>query len=146
MCSSQKAGFSSKKNRALKHGDRPAKGVQYGGVAGHERAGVHLFGLQRERKCANDVGEASSLDQRVDFRSDRKDANRSHAFSPSIIGWVIKQMPPGVVRNLSASRSGSSPTTSPSGMRTPRSTTTFRNRACRPTSTYGSITAFSTFA
>ena len=49
--------------------------------------------------------------------------------SRSIIGCVIRQMPLSVRRKRCASRSGSSPTTRPSGMRTPRSTTTLASRA-----------------
>ncbi len=51
----------------------------------------------------------------------------------SIIGWVIRQMPPSLRRKRSASSSGSSPTTSPSGMVTAASITTLVSRAERPT-------------
>ena len=63
------------------------------------------------------------------FLGEQRDLHRSSA---SIIGWVTRQTPRSVRRNRLASNSGSSPTTRPSGMRTPRSTTTFFSRACRP--------------
>ena len=54
--------------------------------------------------------------------------------SRSIIGWVIRQIPLSVRRKRAASCSGSSPTTRPSGMQTPRSMMTRRSRAPRPIS------------
>ena len=63
-----------------------------------------------------DIGKATRLDDRIDFRGDRKNAKRHHAFSLSIIGCVMRQMPSGVIRNRFASSSGSSPTTKPSGI------------------------------
>jgi hypothetical protein len=48
------------------------------------------------------------------------------------MGWVTSVTPSSVRRNHCASKSGSSPITSPSGMLTPRSTTTFFSREPRP--------------
>jgi hypothetical protein len=58
-----------------------------------------------------------------------------HARILSIIGRVMRKAPRSVRRKRLASSSGSSPTTSPSGICTPRSMTTFFSRAERPTST-----------
>ncbi len=55
--------------------------------------------------------------------------------SRSIMGCVIKTRPLAVLRKRLASFSGSSPTTSPAGITTPRSMTTSRSRAPRPIST-----------
>ena len=69
-----------------------------------------------------------------------------HASSRSTIGCVIRQMPLSVRRKRRASKSGSSPTTRPSGIHTPRSTMTFVSRADRPISTPGNTTACSRWA
>src|ERR1700685_1986378 len=114
---------------------RPLKRTGHRGISGDEGARLDCFGLQGRRQRAHHIGEAAGLDDRVDFRGDREDANGAHVASPSIIACVIRQMPCSVVRNLFASCSGSSPTTSPTGIRTPRSMTTFANLAPSPTST-----------
>ena len=67
----------------------------------------------------------------------RSPANHSAA----IIGWVISVTPPGVRKKRRASSAGSSPTTRPSGILTPRSTTTRRKWEWRPISTSGRTTA-----
>src|SRR3981189_30915 len=100
------------------------------GIAGHQGPRFDVPGSQRGRKRPGDVGKASCFDDRIDFGGNRENAKRCHTSSLSIIGCVISVMPCAVVRNLLASNSGSSPTTRPSGMRTPRSITTFFNRAC----------------
>src|SRR4029079_3353846 len=110
----------------------------------HQRDRLDAVLAQRERQRADDVGEAAGLDEGGDFRGDGENLDAGHRSNLSIIGWVIKQMPPSVRRNRAASSSMSSPTTSPAGMRTPRSMMTLWSRALRPTSTSGRMTAFST--
>ena len=105
------------------------------GIARHQRAHLDAMRLQRDRQRARDIGEAAGLDDGIDFGGDREDANRRHVLSLSSIGWVMSEMPCSVVRKRLASNSGSSPTTSPSGISTPRSITTFFKRAPRPTLT-----------
>ena len=63
--------------------------------------------------------------------------SRGQASIRSSIGCVIRHTPAALRRKRCASRSGFSPTTRPSGMRTPRSMTTFVSRADRPISTLG---------
>ena len=112
--------------------------VEFGeqrGVAGRQRDRRDIFARQRARQGAHDVGEAARLDQRKDFRGDGENLQLRHGASLSNIGWVIRQMPSSVRRNRLASSSGSSPTTRPSGMTTPRSTTTFESWTFRPIST-----------
>src|SRR5580700_5869522 len=116
------------------------------GVSRNERTRLDRFRLQGDRQRSRHVGEAAGFNKGKDLRGNAKDTNRIHAFNPSIIGCVIRQMPCAVTRKRFASSSGSSPTTSPSGIRTPRSITTFFSRALRATLTYGSTTAFSTLA
>ena len=92
---------------------------------------------QREGQRTGDIREAAGLDQREDFGRDRQDAQIAHAarrWRLLIIWVVIRQMPFSVRRKRRASSSGSSPTTRPSGMCTPRSTTTFFSRTCWPIS------------
>ena len=103
-------------------------------VAGDERAQLDAVLFQRGGHGADHVGEAAGLHQREDLGGDAEDRNHGR-FSLSIIGWVIRQTPFSVRRKRSASLSTSSPTTMPSGMRTPRSTTTRLRRAPRPTCT-----------
>ena len=140
--------------RAVQHAGRPAEqvghavhrrravqGGQHGGVTWHQ--GPHLDPLCRERRRqrARHVPEAAGLDKWNDLGRDRQDAERRHACSLlascslSIMGCVIRHTPRLVRRKRAASCSASSPTTRPSGMRTPRSMTTLRSRADRPTRT-----------
>src|SRR5579872_1837829 len=122
---------------------RPVQRRQDRGIARHQRA--HAYALRRQ--CAgqggDDVAEPARLDQGIDLGSDRQNVELAHRASLSIMGWVIRQIPCSVRRNLWLSSSTSSPTTRPAGIRTPRSTTTLVNRTDRPTSTSGRITAWS---
>ena len=104
-------------------------------VARQHHPHLDIVGGERLGQGARDIGKAAGLDQREDFGSDREDTHRVGYPSRSIIVWVIRQMPLSVRRKRRASSSGSSPTTSPSGMRTPRSITTLLSRAERPMST-----------
>src|SRR5690242_20170599 len=88
----QNTRFSAEKGHPLHDGRRRTKRIQYGGIPRYKSADVNIFGLQRDREGTNDVSKATSLDQRINFRCDRKDASGLHAVSPSIIGCVIKQM------------------------------------------------------
>ena len=111
--------------------------VHHGRIAGQERADLDAEWRERAGQGAGDIGEAAGLDQRKDFRRDRQDAQAAHAASAVsrlIMGVVMRQMPLSVRRKRRASSSGSSPTTRPSGMCTPRSTTTFFSRTCWPIS------------
>ena len=105
---------------------------QHRRIAGQQGADGDVLARQRRRQRAGDVGEAAGLDQRIDLGSDRKDGERGHFAILSSIGWVISVTPPSVRRNRLASSTGSSPTTSPSGMTTPESITAFLIRAPRP--------------
>ena len=87
---------------------------------------------ERARERADDVGEAPRLHQRKALRGDHQNFHRQQPQSLSIISCVMRQTPSSVRRKRRASSSGSSPTTSLSGMTTPRSTTTRVSRACRP--------------
>ena len=119
-------------------------------IAGHQRDHFGAELAQRARQRAGHVGETAGLHQRIDFRDHRQNlAGRcfrggdhvdggfgaGHRPSLSIMDRVIRQMPLSVRRNRSASSSGSSPTTSPAGMRTPRSMITLVSRAERSIST-----------
>lgn len=104
-------------------------------VAGNERTHPDAEGAHRRRQRARDIGEAARLDERIDLRGDAEDRDHAAFVSLSIIGWVIRQMPLSVRRKRRSSSCGSSPTTRPSGIRTPRSTTTFFRCAPRPTCT-----------
>ena len=123
------------KFRQAKHFVRLTQRVQHIRISRHHGARLDPFRLQSLRQRAGHISEAAGLDEGIDLRGDRKHAKGLHADSLSIIGWVIRQMPCSVRRNRLASRSGSSPTTSPSGIRTPRSITTFFNRVPRAAST-----------
>ena len=112
--------------RALERGE-------HGRIARHQRRDMDALGRQRGRERADDIGEPSGLDQRIDLGGDGEDVERAHLRASSI-GWVIRQMPFSVRRKRLASKSGSSPTTRPSGICTRESTTTLRSRAERPTS------------
>src|SRR5262249_18318985 len=111
--SAQKPRLSAEELRPAENLLRPCKCRDDGGISRHQGARSYPFRFQRDRKRADDIGEAAGLDDRIDLRGDRQDANGYHAFNPSIIGCVMRQMPCGVVRNLFASSSGSSPITSP---------------------------------
>ena len=87
-----------------------------GGVARHQRAHLDAERRQRTRQGAGDVGEAAGLDQREELGGDRQDAHGRQPPSRSIIGWVIRTVPLSVRRKRLASSSGSSPTTSFSGI------------------------------
>src|SRR4029079_2063403 len=121
----------------------PERGL-HRGIAGHQRDGLDAVLAQRQRQRGDHVGAPAGLDEGVDFRGDGENLDAGHRPNLSIMGWVIKQMPPSVRRNRAASSAVSSPTTSPAGMRTPRSMMTLLSRALRPTSTSGRMTAFST--
>ena len=115
--------------------NRSGNDVKHVRIARYQRARLDPFSFQRRRQGTRHIGEATGLDKRKNLRGDRKHANRLHADSLSIIGWVIRQMPCSVRRNRWASLPGSSPTTNPSGICTPRSMMTFFNRVPRPIST-----------
>ena len=121
----------------VQRGDRHAafQRIQYPRIARHQRTHRDALRGERARQRAGDIGEATGLDQRKDLRDHREDVDRRHHPNRSSIGWVIRQTPCSVRRKRCASASGSSPTTSPSGIRTPRSTMTLRRRAERPMST-----------
>ena len=96
------------------------------GVARQQHPHGDTMRRQRRRQRANDVGEPTRLDQRVGFRGDGQDFDHGGQLlarrllgrhdSLSIIGWVTSVTPSAVRRNHCASNSGSSPTTSPSGI------------------------------
>ncbi|MGX1136325.1 hypothetical protein AB7M11_000561 [Bradyrhizobium ottawaense] len=56
------------------------------GITRHQGAHLDAMRLQRNRQRAGDIREAAGLDDGIDFRSDREDANRPHVLSLSIIG------------------------------------------------------------
>ena len=61
--------------------------VHHGGIAGNERAHLDAFGAQGQRQRAGDVGEASRLDDGIDFGGDREDAHRlTHSICRSSAG------------------------------------------------------------
>ena len=101
-------------------------------IAGQQGADGDVLARQRRRQRADDVSQTAGLDQRKDLGGDGKDGDCGHFAILSSIGWVISVTPPSVRRNRLASRTGSSPTTSPSGMMTPESITAFLTRAPRP--------------
>ncbi len=118
------------------HYVRPAEFFEHGRIAGDQGTHRDALGGQRRRQRTSHIGEPAGLDQGVDFRCYREQLEgRRHVLSRSIIGWVIRQTPRPVRRKRLASASGSSPTTSPSGICTPRSMTTLVSRAERPIST-----------
>src|SRR5689334_15527854 len=119
---------------------------QHPRIARHQRADRHTLSRKRDRQSARDIREATCLDQREDLGDDSENVERRHYPRRSSIGWVIRHIPLSVRRKRSASASGSSPTTSPSGIRTPRSIMTLLSRAPRPMSTYGITTLSSTRA
>ena len=86
------------------------------GISRHQGLCFDAVRSQSDRERADDVGKAAGLDDRIDFRGDRKNAKRRHASSLSIIGCVMREIPCGVVLNRFASSSVSSPTTRPSGI------------------------------
>src|SRR6266700_4439389 len=135
MGAAEQAGRSAKEIRYVAEYFRRRQRLDDIGISRHQGPRFDVIGSQRGRERADDIGKASRFDDRIDFGSDGKNAKWRHASSLSIIGWVIRVMPCAVVRNRLASNSGSSPTTRPSGMWTPRSITTFFNRAPRPTLT-----------
>ena len=104
---------------------------QHRAVAGDQRSDRDPVPGQRRGQGAHDVRQPAGLDQREHLG---RDGENVHYLSASIIGCVIRQMPRSVRRKRAASSTGSSPTTSPSGMQTPRSITTFFNCAFRPIS------------
>ena len=112
-----------------------AQRVDHRRVAGDQRVGVDAVARQRRGQRADDIREAAGLDQRIDLGRDRKDAQALHFGRRSIIGCVMRHTPRSVRRKRAASTSGSSPTTSPSGIFTPESTITSVSLACRPIST-----------
>ncbi len=119
----------------FRHLAAPADRLHHRAIAGHE--GAHLDALCRQcpRQGAGHVGQPPGLDQRHAFRGDGQHTGHFSASLRSSIRWVMSVTPPGLTRNHRASSSGSSPTTSPSGMCTPRFMTTFLSRACRATLT-----------
>ena len=135
MRATEQADWSAKKMRHMEELLRFWKRLDDIGISGHQGPRFDVVRSQHGRERADDVGKPPRLDDRIDFGGDRKNAKRRHASSLSIIDCVMRVMPRGVVRNRFASSSGSSPTTRPSGIRTPRSITTFFNRARRPTFT-----------
>ena len=107
-----------------------------GGIARNERAHRYALACQRGRQCADHIGQAAGLDQRIDLGGDCENAQRLHLPNRSIIGCVIRQMPRAVRRKRLASSTGSSPTTSPAGICTPRvDDDVCVSRAPRPIST-----------
>ena len=104
-----------------------------GRIAGQHRRYRHPVRCQRAGQRAGNVGEAAGLDQRHRFRRDREDGQvRGECHNRSIMSLVIRHTPLSVRRKRRASSTGSSPTTRPSGMRTPESMITFDSRALRP--------------
>ena len=77
---------------------------------------------------------AADVSRAATFRRPTSRPPSPQFFNRSIIGSVMRQMPLSVRRKRAASCSGSSPTTSPSGILTPRSMMTRRRRAPRPIS------------
>src|SRR5215471_8686349 len=126
---------------------RDQRPVHHGRVARQERLDLDAEWRERAWQSPDHVGEAAGLDQRKGLRRDRQDAQIAHAVSAAsrlIMGMVMRQMPLSVRRNLCASSTGSSPTTRPSGICTPRSMTTFFKRTRWPISAYGKTTLAST--
>src|SRR5258708_39432114 len=105
--------------------DRSSNCVKHVRIARYQCARLDPFSFQRRRQGTRHIGEATGLDKGKNLRGDRKHANRLHADSLSIIGWVIRQKPWSVRRNRGAWLPGSSPTTNPSGICTPRSLMAF---------------------
>src|SRR5262249_13197759 len=95
---------------------------------------------QRRGQAGGHISQASGLHERIKLGNDRENFH----VSLSIIGCVIRQTPLSVRRKRLASSSGSSPTTSPEGMRTPRAMMPWLRRTERSISPSGSPTAFST--
>ena len=92
--------------------------------------------FQRSRECADDVGKATVLMIWVEFPRRPQEREAMSCVQPVDHRLRNERDTLGsLVRNRFASSSGSSPTTRPSGIRTPRSMTTFFSRACRPTFT-----------
>ena len=92
-----------------------------------QRPRRHALPGERDRQGAGHVGQPACLDQGKNLGRDRENLHQKslpcmpipQVPSLSIISWVIRQMPFSETRNRLASLTGSSPTTSPSGMRTP---------------------------
>src|SRR5262245_10904193 len=112
-------------------------------ITRHQSYYGDAMNFQGSRKGPHNIAKTAGLYERIDFGNHRENL---HAASPilSIIACVIRQTPFSVRRKRLASSTGSSPTTSPGGTRTPLSTMTFFSRADRPISTAGRMTAFST--
>ncbi len=107
-------------------------------IARNQRAHRDALARERHRQRADDVRETAGLDERVDLGRNREDVHSplhvAAVASRSIIGCVMRQTPSGVRRKRAASSSGSSPTTSPSGIFTSASMITLASRAPRPIS------------
>src|SRR5690606_23339111 len=109
--------------------------------AGNERSGRNALPAKSNLQRAGNVDPSAGLDQWIDLGRDRENLHQVSLSririrqlpSLSIISCVIRQMPFSETRNRFASSAGSSPTTSPSGMRTPWSMTTRFSLALRPT-------------
>ena len=109
----------------------PAELAQHVAIAGDQRGHGHTVRRKRARQRAGDVGQSPGLDIGHRLGGDRED-RQGHPSSRSIIALLIRHTPLAVRRNRLASSTGSSPTTSPSGMRTPVSRITRDSFALRP--------------
>src|SRR5690606_35507933 len=97
-----------------------------GRIAGHQRHHFDAEFPKRQWQGASNIGQTSRLGERRDLGTDGQDFH-SHP-SLSIMACVTRQTPFSERRKRLASSLGSSPTTNPSGMCTPRSMTTFVSR------------------
>ncbi len=127
---------------------RPAKEVRVGHhlgrvsqrphdrrIARQERAQRHAQRRHGAGQGAYHIGQPAGFHQRGTFRCDRQHLCHFAAARLSSMSCVMSVTPRSDTRNHFASSSGSSPTTNPAGIVTPRSITTRRNRAERSTVT-----------
>ena len=108
------------------------KRLHHGRIARHECDDLDVEFGQGSRQRTRHISQAAGFHQRKHFRCN---AQYFHSGRFAIMARVIRQTPLSVRRKRFASAMGSSPTTSPSGMTTPRSITTFFKIAFLPIST-----------
>ena len=130
--SCQNAHFAAKEIVVMMDGLRLLERRRDRRIDGQHHPHLDAVMLERRRQGAHHIGKPTGLHQRKHLRCDSQYFRHFWAASLSIIGWVMRQTPVSVRRNRFASSSGSSPTTRPSGISTPRSMTTRRSLAPRP--------------